>query len=172
QQLPTDAAPAAAAGGACAARARRRPAPPGDRVLLAAPLAARARAGVPSCRRPQRRQTAAAVPAPRNDDDVSDRQLRLHRGHGRRPPLLHAHGRRPQRRHHQTHGGEQRPLRRPRPPLRLPALPVLDPRHPSRHVREQVLAPRAAGHRQDVRERDDRRLRMDPPPSSRSLRGE
>jgi hypothetical protein len=30
----------------------------------------------------------------------------------------------------------------------------------------------AAGHRQDVRERDDRRLRMDPPPSSRSLRGE
>jgi len=36
----------------------------------------------------------------------------------------------------QTHRGEQRSVRRPRPPLRLPALPVLDPRHPAAsHVR-------------------------------------
>jgi hypothetical protein len=105
-----------------------------------------------------------------SDDDVSDCQLRLHPGHGRRPPLLHPHGRRPQRRHRepsssvihnlitqgmelsrqwspphvlislllradQTHRGERRSLRRPGPPLRLPALPVLDPRHPARHVR-------------------------------------
>ena len=41
----------------------------------------------------------------------------------------------------QAHRGEQRSLRRLRPPLRLPALPVLDPRHPARHVRQQVLAP-------------------------------
>ena len=41
----------------------------------------------------------------------------------------------------QTHRGEQRPLRCARPPLRLPALPVVDARHPARHVRKQVLAP-------------------------------
>jgi hypothetical protein len=223
QQLPTD----AAAGGACGARARQRPAPPGDRVLLAAPLAARARAGVPSRRRPQRRQTAAAVPTTRkyapfpfffsaipsavrfcsiellhvqvspapetelfasgdnkqtvmttsqiascaftvgtvavlpfytlmvvapNADIVSHLPL-LHtalRHNTTRHDMALLHPRSISPRHHvslllradQTHGGEQRPLRRPRPPLRLPALPVLDPRHPSRHVREQVLAPR------------------------------
>ena len=37
-----------------------------------------------------------------SDDDVSDCQLCLHPGHGRRPPLLHPHGRRPQRRHRKS----------------------------------------------------------------------
>jgi hypothetical protein len=62
QQPPTGAgaSAAAAAGGACAARARR-PVPPVVRVLLAAPLAARAR----GARRPRHRQGAAAVPASR-----------------------------------------------------------------------------------------------------------
>lgn len=64
-QPPAGADAAAAAGGACPSRAA--PLVDRRRVLVVAPRAARARRGVPSCRRPapRHRQSAAAVPTSR-----------------------------------------------------------------------------------------------------------